>query len=122
VKAEHHRLTDWLDDLVENAEKVVLYTDPLSYEQFAANEPARDLVTKKIENMGEAARYLRELHPGYFQSVSDVPWRKLTETRNRLSHGYFDVSPAILWDTARQAIPPLIAIFRRMRQTAPLAE
>lgn len=64
--------------------------------------------------MGEAARYLRVLHPDYFSSVSDVPWRKLTETRNRLCHGYFDVSPVILWDTAKQSIPPLLVIFRRM--------
>jgi uncharacterized protein with HEPN domain len=107
-------LEDWLEDLVEMAEKIVAHTDRLSFEEFRVSEPHRDLVQKKIENMGEAARYLRVLHPDYHAGVSDVPWRKLTETRNRLTHGYFDVSPAILWDTAKRDVPPLLVMFRAL--------
>lgn len=47
MKAEHRALEDWLQDLVEMAEKIVAYTDPISFEEFAASEPLRDLVIKK---------------------------------------------------------------------------
>lgn len=115
MKAEHRALEDWLEDLVEMAEKIVAHTERLGFHEFAASEPHRDLV-QKIENMGEAARYLRVLHPEYYAGVSDVPWRKLTETRNRLTHGYFDVSPAILWDTAKRDVPPLLTMFQALLQ------
>lgn len=62
-------LDDWLDDLLTNAEKIIAYTRPIDYQEFLTNEPIRDLVTKKIENMGEATRYIRELFPDFYDTA-----------------------------------------------------
>jgi len=39
---------------------------------------------------------------------SDIPWRKIADTRNRLIHGYDDVNFDLLWDTIQLDLPPLI--------------
>lgn len=55
MRESHRSLGDWLSDVEENAAKVVSYTSTLDSDAFLANEPVRDLVIKKLENMGEAS-------------------------------------------------------------------
>ena len=56
--------------------------------------------------IGEAASHvsdeLRREHPA-------IEWREASSMRNRLSHGYFDVDYNVMWDTAVENIPTLIA-------------
>ena len=114
MKAKHRNLDDWLHDLVENAEKIVAYTGAVDFNRFAQDEPLRDLVTRKLEIMGEAARYIRELHPDFYSGAATLPWRDLHATRNMLIHAYFDVLPSILWETARESVPSLLGELRRV--------
>ena len=74
----------------------------------------RDLVTRKLEIMGEAARFIRELHPDFHDATTSLPWRDLSKTRSMLIHAYFDVLPAILWETARDSVPPFLDELRRV--------
>lgn len=112
MKASHRSLDDWLSDIEEMSAKVVAYTSEIDFAGFLANEPVRDLVIKKLENMGEASRYLRKLHPGFQETVPELPWRDLTEMRNRLTHGYFDYSPAVVWRIAVDEAPGILAAIR----------
>lgn len=114
MKAKHRSLEDWLDDLLENAQKIVHHTGTIDYDRFVSDEPLRDLVTRKLEIMGEAARYIRELHPDFYDAATSLPWRDLHRTRNMLIHAYFDVLPSILWETARDSIPPFLDELRRV--------
>lgn len=43
-----------------------------------------------------------------------MPWRDLTEMRNRLTHGYFDYSPAVVWRVAMDEAPPILARIRKL--------
>jgi uncharacterized protein with HEPN domain len=57
-----------------------------------------------IESIGEAARgvgdKVRTAHP-------EVPWRVITDTRNRVSHGYFDIDLDVVWNTVTRDLPKL---------------
>lgn len=114
MRAEHRSLDDWLADIEENAAKVVAYITSMDFDSFLTNEPVRDSVIKKMENMGEASRYIRKLHPGFQETVPEMPWRDLAEMRNRLSHGYFDYSPAVVWRAATGEVPGILAHVRRV--------
>jgi uncharacterized protein with HEPN domain len=63
-------------------------------------------LVRNIEIIGEAAsqisRELRDRSPG-------LPWTDVIGMRNRLVHAYFDIDPDIVWDTATQDLPPLVA-------------
>jgi uncharacterized protein with HEPN domain len=36
-----------------------------------------------------------------------VPWRVITDTRNRVSHGYFDIDLDVVWNTVTRDLPKL---------------
>lgn len=59
-----------------------------------------------IQIVGEAAARLapetRDHHP-------EIPWPVIIGMRNRLVHAYFDINPDILWTTATEAAPELLA-------------
>lgn len=62
------------------------------------------------EIIGEAAYKLtlefRESHP-------ELPWREIIGMRHLLVHGYFTISPDILWDAIQNDIPAMIPILRK---------
>ncbi len=63
-------------------------------------------LVRLLEITGEAARgvsgSIREAHP-------EVAWSKMGGMRDRLIHGYFDVSLDVVWETVMQDLPVLIA-------------
>jgi Protein of unknown function DUF86 len=56
------------------------------------------------EITGEAARgvgdKVRTAHP-------EVSWRVITDTRNRVSHGHFDIDLDVVWNTVTRDLPKL---------------
>jgi uncharacterized protein with HEPN domain len=36
-----------------------------------------------------------------------VPWRVITDMRNRVSHGYFDIDLDVVWNTVTRDLPKL---------------
>lgn len=45
-----------------------------------------------------------------------TPWSKAVGMRNMLIHGYYDVDPAVVWDTIESDLPELRIVVRRMLQ------
>ena len=79
----------YLDDMIGFAEKVIIYTDSLSQAGFVASSMNYDATVRNLELIGEAATHvpdaIRRAHP-------QIPWRLIIATRNRLIHGYRNVS------------------------------
>lgn len=48
---------------------------------------------------------------------SEVPWRAATALRNRIVHGYWQVSTSILLATAQDDIPGLLASVRGVQRS-----
>jgi len=69
---------------------------------FAVEEKAGR--SGRSNGLGEAARgvsdKVRTAHP-------EVPWRVITDTRNRVSHGYFDIDLDVVWNTVTRDLPKL---------------
>jgi uncharacterized protein with HEPN domain len=63
-------------------------------------------LTRLIEVIGEAAS---GISMETRDSLSSIPWRNIIGMRNRLIHDYGNVNLAILWKTASEGIPELIA-------------
>ncbi len=61
---------------------------------------------KAIEIVGEAAGRASEAGRA---NVSGIPWPNIGGMRNRLVHGYFDINLDIVWQTAINELPALIA-------------
>ena len=63
-------------------------------------------LVKDIEIVGEAATGVTEPTR---RSLPDIPWERIVGMRHRLVHAYFDINLDIVWKTAREELPELIA-------------
>ncbi|MCX7037602.1 MAG: DUF86 domain-containing protein [Spirochaetes bacterium] len=57
-------------------------------------------VVRAIEVLGEAAN---RASADARSACPEIPWSAITDMRNRLIHGYFDIDVDIVWNTASTA-------------------
>lgn len=93
-----------LEDMQESLQKIFKFTGGLTREAFMGDELVIDAVLRNFEVIGEAASQLPD---EFVEEHPDVEWHKMIGMRNRLIHGYFGVSTAIVWETIQQHLPVL---------------
>lgn len=59
---------------------------------------------RELEIIGEAITQMPE---EYRKKYTEIPWRLITDMRNRLIHGYFSVDYEIVWKTVKEDLPQL---------------
>jgi uncharacterized protein with HEPN domain len=94
-----------LQDMVEAAEKVLLYTGGLSFEDFISDGRTRDAIYHNLIVLGEAAGRMPE---AYVHDHNDIPWQKMVSTRNALVHGYDVIDDRIVWKIVTDILPVLL--------------
>jgi uncharacterized protein with HEPN domain len=93
--------------MLEAANRALGYTAGVGEEQFFANQMLQDAVIRNIEIIGEAANNLLEIGPEFASKYPSIPFARIYGMRNRVSHGYFAVSTAMIWDSVRVDLPDL---------------
>ncbi len=75
-------------------------------EGYLADEWFRAAVERKLEIIGEALNGVRRMDPEIDERLPTIhEWPAL---RNALSHVYFQIDHALIWETATREIPELI--------------
>lgn len=95
---------DYLDDILEAAEKIERYTAGMDYDEFVTDEKTVDAVLRNLEVIGEAAKSVPE---DVRQEYPEVPWSEMAGMRDKLIHGYATVELQIVWMTVEEEIPTL---------------
>lgn len=102
----------YLDDMIDFAGKVLVYTDGLDQAGFLANGLTYDATLRNLELIGEAASHIpdkvRTAHP-------EIPWRMIIATRNRLIHGYLGIDDDTLWSIIQDDVPELLPLLKTLR-------
>ena len=107
MKADPRRIPDYLLHILEAISRIRNYTAGLDRAGFDASSLIQDAVIRNLEIMGEAARNI-ELHdPSFAAKYSDFPLKDVYLMRNRLTHGYFAIDLAIVWNTVQNDLPEL---------------
>jgi len=101
------RAKDYLLHMLEAADRVLEYTAGVTEEHFVANRMLQDAVVRNIEIIGESAKNLLEAGPEFEAKYPAIPFAQIYGMRNRVAHGYFAVSTAMVWDSVQVDVPAL---------------
>ena len=103
----------YLDDMIDFAEKVLAYTAGFDQPGFATSGLTYDATARNLELLGEAASHIpAEIR----ESASEIPWRQIIATRNRLIHAYLGIDNDILWSIIEQDIPVLLPQLKNLKK------
>jgi uncharacterized protein with HEPN domain len=92
-------------DMKEAAEKILKYTQGLSFEDFLADDKTIDAVVRNFEIIGEASLRIDE---DFRLENPQIEWRKLRGFRNRIVHDYFGIDYEIVWSILTQDLEELV--------------
>ena len=94
----------FLKHILESIHWIEVETANLSEKDFLKNVPKQDMVIRRLEIIGEAARNLpKEL----LKKNPEVPWQDIMDMRNKLIHGYFGIDLELVWRVVQDDIPVL---------------
>jgi uncharacterized protein with HEPN domain len=100
-----------LHDMLEVALEARELVAEIDAEAFLEDRVRRRALERMLELIGEAARRVTPLcqaeHP-------EIPWRRIVGQRNILAHEYGRIEPKLLYKTAREEMPSLIAALERI--------
>jgi uncharacterized protein with HEPN domain len=102
---------DYLEDILVAVREVLVFTQGMTFDQFAVDRKTVNAVIRSLEVMGEAAKKIPE---SFRRRYPEIPWRRMAAMRDKVIHEYFGVDLKILWLTAQGDIPLLEPVLNRM--------
>ncbi|GAB4399567.1 MAG: DUF86 domain-containing protein [Anaerolineales bacterium] len=102
---------DYLQDMLENAEKVFDFVAGMELDQFFEDEKTSYAVVRALEIIGEAARMVPD---DVRATLPNLPWREISGMRNKLTHEYFGINMKVVWRTIHEDLPPLVQELNRI--------
>jgi len=98
-------LTD-IDDAVSTIQS---YTKDMTVEQLLADRKTREAIILNFVVIGEA---IKKIPQEIIDRHPDVPWKEFAGMRDKMVHGYFMISPTIVWETSQHDLAPLAAVVK----------
>jgi len=84
----------WLADIEQAISEIYQFLpDQKNFEAFQKDLKTKRAIERNIEIIGEAMSRILKLKPDFPITTA----RKIIDTRNRIIHGYDDVSDQIIW-------------------------
>ena len=94
----------YVEDMIEFCDRALAYTRDISVTEFVADRMRYDATLRNLELLGEAATHVtQELR----DKASELPWRQVIATRNRLIHAYLGIDEDIVWNIISDDMPAL---------------
>lgn len=102
-----------LGDLIEWGEKTERVFQSTTLDEIGGDEKTLLALERAVEIVGEICGRLLTQFPEWSARVDDGDLRDAYRTRNKLAHGYEDVSAELLYGIARDDVAPLTAKARQ---------
>jgi uncharacterized protein with HEPN domain len=102
-----------VDDIIDSANKILLYTSNLTFDEFTSDSKTVDAVIRNFEIIGEAANRL----PEEFKEIhSEIDWHRIRGFRNRIVHDYFGIDYTIVWQIKETYLATLLDNLSRLKR------
>lgn len=93
-----------IEHMISAIGNVEEFTKGITLDEFVNSKILFYAVVKNIEIVGEAAYMLTK---EFKQSCQSIPWQVIEKMRHVLVHGYYSISPEIVWSTVQEDLPSL---------------
>jgi uncharacterized protein with HEPN domain len=93
-----------LRDILHHIDLAEHFVQGLGREAFTGDLRTVYAVTRCLEIISEASR---RLSPGLKERHPDISWKQMAGAGNVYRHDYEEVAAEFVWNTVRQALPPL---------------
>ena len=100
-----------LHDMLEVAREARELVALIQADAFLRDRVRRRALERMLELIGEAAR---RVPPVRQAEHPEIQWRRIIGQRNILAHEYGRIDPRLLYQTAREDMPSLIAALERI--------
>lgn len=94
----------FLEHIKESIEEIERHTENMSEKEFMDDTKTQDAVFRRIEIIGEA---VKNIPPDFKRKNTQVEWREIAGTRDKLIHEYFGVDLDLVWEIINKDIPKL---------------
>ena len=95
-----------IEDIIDSGNKILAYTQDLSFEEFINDSKTIDAVIRNFEIIGEATNRLPE---EFKDKHTSIDWHRIRGFRNRIVHDYFGIDFSIVWEIKNSFLPNLIS-------------
>lgn len=100
-----------LRHMLDAAQKAVAFCRGRTRADLENDEILALALLRLLEVIGEAARHV----PSEFRARAPaIPWRDITDMRDRLIHAYTAVDMDIVWTTVTERLPQLVAELEKL--------
>jgi uncharacterized protein with HEPN domain len=93
-----------INDIKESINKILLYTNSMSEDDFLTDQKTQDAVARNFEIIGEACSRISESGKSKFPQIE---WRLMKDFRNKIIHDYFGTDYRMVWVIVNNQIPSL---------------
>ncbi|MFO1194434.1 MAG: DUF86 domain-containing protein [Rhodoferax sp.] len=101
----------YVQDMLGFCQRVEAYRRGLDQSALVRDPMRLDAIVRNLELIGEAATHVPE---HVRQTFSQIPWRRVVATRNRLVHGYLGIDNDTLWSIVTVDVPSLMVALRTL--------
>jgi uncharacterized protein with HEPN domain len=102
----------YITDMIAFAENVISYTDGFDQERFVSGGITYDATLRNLELIGEAATHIP---PEVREQHTEIAWRMMIATRNKLIHGYLGIDNDTLWSIIQTDVPELLRQLQQVK-------
>ncbi len=92
-------------DMAEACERIVQFAAGQNFDYYTSNDMLRSAVERQFMIIGEALGQMLQIEPKMADYITDCA--KIVGLRNRLVHGYGEVSDLIVWGVVEVYLPIL---------------
>ena len=95
---------EFIRHIAAECDYLLMESSSNTYDDFIGNQRLSKAVCRSLEIIGEAST---KISPDFRSKYPLVPWREMSDLRNRIIHHYFGIDYDIVWDTVVSEIPIL---------------
>ena len=101
-----------IEDVIDSSNKILDYTNGLSFEEFINDSKTIDAVIRNFEIIGEATNRLPD---DFKEQYQDIDWHKIRGFRNRIGHDYMGIDYSIVWEIRNNFLPTLVSKLKQIK-------